>query len=84
MISLKKSALGAQLVLLLIFMTVLFILYIGQEHFENASFLPARDALQADTENRQDANDEHFFDFVRNKYMQPELVPPSDEEEEGI
>jgi hypothetical protein len=73
MISLKKSVLGAQLVCLLIFLTVLFNFYINGEDFKNSDFLPARDAIQADHTNREDANSEHFYHFVRNKYIQPEL-----------
>jgi hypothetical protein len=75
MLALKKAAIASTIMFPLLVVTILFKIYINQKHFAMAEHLPARDCLAADLKNAASIshNTDDDFDFVRNKYIQPEL-----------
>ena len=54
-------------------MTILFSIYIRQQHFHVAEFLPTRLALQQDLQRTPEE-----FEFLRGSYLQPELKADRD------
>jgi hypothetical protein len=72
MIALKQSFVAVILMIPLIVFTLLFNIYIKQQHFMYTNFLPAREAIVTDQNNMNEAGD-NFESLLRDKYIQPEL-----------
>jgi hypothetical protein len=70
-LALSKSAVASSLMLPLLICTILLTIYINQQHFAMTEYLPAKDALLADL--RHNADGEINVDFLKDKYVQPEL-----------
>eukprot|EP00980_Cylindrotheca_fusiformis_P002691 scaffold627_cov125-Cylindrotheca_fusiformis.AAC.8 len=70
MIGLKKSPIASGMMIPLLVITGLFTIYIRKQHFRMTESLPARDAMFCDSKYEY-ANED--FDFVMDKYIQPEL-----------
>jgi hypothetical protein len=70
MIGLKKSPIASAMMIPLLIITLLFTYYIHQEHFRMTESLPAQDAMNFDHK-YEHANED--FEFVKDKYIQPEL-----------
>jgi hypothetical protein len=70
MIGLKKSPIASAMMIPLLIITFLFSYYIKQEHFRMTESLPARDAMLSD-DKYEHANED--FEFVKDKYIQPEF-----------
>jgi len=71
MLALNKAATASAMMIPLLVITILFTIYIHQKHFALTEHLPAKDAVMADL--RNNAEREMNFDFVKDKYIQPEL-----------
>jgi calcium permeable stress-gated cation channel len=70
-LALSKSAVASAMMIPLLIITILFTVYINQQHFAMTEHLPAKDALMADL--RYTAEREMDYDFLKDKYIQPEL-----------
>lgn len=83
LLALKKSAIGVPLMIPLIVVTSLFSVYIHQQHFRAATYLPARACMQADLQNAHDMLDLSFLDgaFVQPELQTKEAFPEVDEDE---
>jgi hypothetical protein len=71
MLALNKAATASAMMIPLLIITILFSMYIHQKHFVLTEYLPAKDAVAVDWKNN--AEGEMNYDFVINKYIQPEL-----------
>ena len=73
-LALNKSAIASSMMIPLLLITVLFTFYINQQHFDLTEYLPAKDALMVDLRNKSNNHGgEVDFDFLKDKYIQPEL-----------
>ena len=73
-LALSKSAIASAMMIPLLIITVLFTFYINQQHFALTEHLPAKDALMVDLRNKNNnPGGEMNFDFLKDKYIQPEL-----------
>ena len=70
-LTLKRSAIGAGLMIPLVVMTCLFIIYLGQRHFKIGTHLPARACLSQDMANHDDGV---AYDEFKNQYKNPALM----------
>lgn len=70
-LALSKSAVASAMMIPLVVVTVLFTVYINQKHFALTEFLPAKDALAVDL--RNNIGGEMNLEFLKDKYIQPEL-----------
>jgi len=73
LLALKKSVFTPALIPLII-ITGLFILFINSKHSLVSNFLPTRDCILLDSENRVEG--EMDMDFVKGAYLQPSLQHP--------
>lgn len=71
-LALKRAPAASALMLPLLIITVLFVVYLGQQHFKIAKFLSARQCMDADLKNKTGSRPMDM-DFMRHKYMQPEM-----------
>jgi hypothetical protein len=88
LMSLKKGFIAVPLMIPLIIVTILFNMYLREEHFRVAEFLPSREGMKVDVKHGPD------FDapsFTKDAYLQEELrdkekLPEdlTDEQREGI
>ena len=83
MIALQKSPIASAMMFPLVVVTILFSVYIKQQHFRVAAFIPARDAMLVDEKNEGDS-----LEFLQGQYIQPELrektkLPETDNSEVG-
>jgi len=77
-LALSKAVVASTMMFPLLITTVLFNIYINQQHFAMTEHLPIRDAQMADVRNQNDAQqgeegESTDFDFLKDKYIQPEL-----------
>jgi hypothetical protein len=73
-LALNKSAIASSMMIPLLIITVLFTFYINQQHFSLTEHLPAKDAMMVDLRNKSNNHGgEMDFDFLKDKYIQPEL-----------
>jgi len=70
-LALKKNAIASALMFPLLIITILFTMYIGQQHFKMTKFLPARECMDTDAKNN--ALGPMDLEFMRGKYVKPEL-----------
>ncbi len=68
-LTLKKGVLAAPLLIPLIVGTYVFVLYIRQQHFRIAEFVPSTICKRTDTTNKGDFD----ISFLQNQYLQPSL-----------
>lgn len=68
-LALKKAAVAAPMMAPLIIATILFYMYVNQQHFRVANYLPSRLSLRQDLMNHRELD----FDFLRDAYLQPEM-----------
>jgi calcium permeable stress-gated cation channel len=84
LLSLKQSHYAGPAMGPLLAMTLLFILFLNDQHAKVSEYLPTRDCILRDSENAFDGAAD--MDFVRNAYLQPSLrnepMEPEYEEEE--
>jgi hypothetical protein len=73
LLALKKSKFAPALIPLII-ITVLFIMFINAKHSLVSRFLPTRECILLDSENRTEG--EMNMDFVKGAYLQPSLQHP--------
>ncbi len=71
MLALNKTAIASAMMIPLLIITILFTVYIHQKHFIFTEHLPAKFAVATDL--RMNAEREMNFDFIKDKYIQPEL-----------
>lgn len=71
MLALNTAAVASAMMFPLLIITILFTIYIQQKHFAMTEHLPSKDAIAMDIKNRESG--EMHFDFVKDKYIQPEL-----------
>jgi hypothetical protein len=84
-LALKQSHYAGPAIGPLLAMTLLFILFLTDQHDRVSEFLPTRDCILRDSENAFDGASSNMG-FVRNAYLQPSLrndpIQPEYEEEE--
>lgn len=71
MLALNKAGAASAMMIPLLVITILFTVYIHQKHFALTENLPAKNAVMADL--RSNAERPMNFDFLKAKYLQPEL-----------
>eukprot|EP00339_Tiarina_fusa_P008824 CAMPEP_0117054938 /NCGR_PEP_ID=MMETSP0472-20121206/38072_1 /TAXON_ID=693140 ORGANISM="Tiarina fusus, Strain LIS" /NCGR_SAMPLE_ID=MMETSP0472 /ASSEMBLY_ACC=CAM_ASM_000603 /LENGTH=882 /DNA_ID=CAMNT_0004770715 /DNA_START=137 /DNA_END=2785 /DNA_ORIENTATION=- len=71
LLALKKAAAASAMMFPLLVITILFSVYINQQHFRMTEHLPAKDCLAIDLRNNIEG--EMDYEFLRDKYKQPEL-----------
>jgi hypothetical protein len=71
LLALKKAAAASAMMFPLLVITILFSVYINQQHFRMTEHLPARDCLTIDL--RNNAEGEMDYEFLRDTFIQPEL-----------
>lgn len=75
-LALKKTPAASALMIPLLILTILFVVYLGQQHFQMTKFLSAKQCMDEDRKN----NAGHPMDmaFLRAKYVQPEMQKKQD------
>ena len=68
MLALSESAAASAMMFPLLVITILFTIYINQQHFKNTQFLPSKEAIAIDMKRSGDD-----FNFLRGEYKQPSL-----------
>lgn len=73
-LALKKTPIASALLIPLLVITVLFVIYLGQQHFKMAKFLSARQCMDTDRKNQNTAGGAPLdLDFIKGQYIQPEM-----------
>lgn len=71
LLALKVAAVASAMMLPLLVITILFSMYINQQHFKMTERLPSRECVATDMKNREEGETE--YEFLRVAYVQPEL-----------
>jgi hypothetical protein len=71
MLALKKAGTASAMMFPLLIITILFSVYINQQHFKTTEHLSARDCMAVDLKNNAEC--EMDYSFLRGQYVQPEL-----------
>ena len=71
LLGLKRAPIASAMMIPLLVITILFYVYISQEHFRLAEFMPAKECSTIDLRNKADVTVD--YNSLYGKYIQPEL-----------
>ncbi|KAG7370337.1 protein of unknown function DUF221-domain containing protein [Nitzschia inconspicua] len=70
-LALKRTPAASALLIPLLVITVLFVVYLGQQHYKLTKFLSARQCMEQDRKNN--IGKPMDFEFLKGRYVQPEM-----------